>query len=329
MTKNGKKSAVRVGVVGVGALGTHHARLYGEIDEAELVGVYDVSAENAAAAAEKFGVKAYETAEALAADCEALSVAVPATYHHQTAVPLLKMGKHLLIEKPLAATREEAEEIVALAEENDLILGVGHTERFNPAMKYLEGQAAKTRFIEAHRLAPYPPPRPGQHRRGTEVGVVLDLMIHELDITLSMVESEIERIDAVGIPVLSDSEDIANARIKFKNGCVANVTASRISDKYLRRFRVFQTDAYVTIDFNESDGMIFQRGPLGIKRKKIPVDDHNALLEELRDFAICVKKNDGTQPKVSGRQGLRALNLAIQVSEELHGYNERYGVTFK
>lgn len=321
---------VKVGVIGVGVLGKHHTRLYKQSKNAELMGIYDANPKTAKEVSADFDVKIFPTIKELADACEALSIAVPATIHHEVAVQLLKMKKHLLIEKPIATTVKDAEEIVDLAEKNNVVLGVGHVERFNPVMSFLEKRAGKTRFIEAHRLALYPPPRPGLHRRGTEVGVVLDLMVHDLDIVLHLVDSEVERVDAVGIPVLSKEEDIANARIKFKNGCVANITASRVSVEPMRKFRVFQTDAYISLDYAARSGMIFTKGLLGINKKPIPVDDHNALEKELEDFISCANKaiETGTvpSPKVSGKHGLKTLKLAIKIIGKLHAYNKKYKV---
>lgn len=323
---------IRVGVVGVGVLGRHHARLYKEVEGAEIVGIFDVCEENAKKVSEEFDIPVFDTIESLADACEALSIAVPATLHHKTAMPLLEKGKHLLIEKPLATTVAEAEAIVNLAKEKNLSLGVGQVERFNPAMEYLEKRCGKTRFIEAHRLANYPPPRPGQHRRGTEVGVVLDLMIHDIDLVLSMVEGKVERFDAVGIPVLSKTEDLASVRIKFENGSVANLTASRVSEHGTRRFRVFQTDAYISMDYSAHTGKILKKGKLGLKSKDVELDSKNALHVELQDFVNSVRKTEESgkvvEPKVSGQQGFKALKLAVAISEEIHRYNKYYGVEF-
>lgn len=320
---------LKVGVIGVGALGRHHTRLYKASPNTELVGIYDANTEVSERISQEFGVKIFPTIEELATVCEGLSIAVPADRHHEVAIPLLKMGRHLLIEKPLAVTVEQAEEIVRLAEEHKVVLAVGHVERFNPVMSYLERRAGKTRFIEAHRLASYPPPRPGSQPRGTEVGVVLDLMIHDLDIILHLVQSEWEHIDANGIPILSKTEDIASARIRFKNGCVANVTASRVSPEAQRRIRVFQSDAYISLDYGEKSGMLFTKGLLGIEKKPIPVKDHNALQEELEDFIHCANAAFETgvvpPPRVQGKHGLDALRLAIRITDELHAYNKKYG----
>ena len=327
-----EKSKVKVGVIGVGVLGRHHARLYKQSEKAEIVGIYDVNTEGAKAVGAEFDIKVFESIDELADQCEALSVAVPATKHHETAMPLIRKNKHLLIEKPLAATIEEAREIVTEAEKRKLVLGVGHVERFNPAMDYLEKRAALTRFVEAHRLAGYPPPRKGQHRRGTEVGVVLDLMIHDIDLILSMIDSDVEKFDAVGIPVLSKTEDIASVRIKFKNGSVANLTASRVSVEPMRRFRVFQTDSYLSMDYGQQSGMIIQKKKIGMAQKPISLNEKNALLDELENFLDSVSETIRTgkvhDPKVSGRQGFKALELAINITEEIQDYNKRYGIEF-
>jgi predicted dehydrogenase len=325
-------SKVKVGVVGVGALGRHHARLYKLSKKAEVVGVFDVNEKTAKAVGDEFGLAVFKSPKALAQECDALSVAVPATKHHDTSMPLLKIGKHLLIEKPIAATVEEAREIVQVAEEMNLVLGVGHVERFNPAMDFLEKRSALTRFVEAHRLANYPPPRRGLHRRGTEVGVVLDLMIHDLDLILTMIDCEIEHFDAVGIPVLSKTEDIASVRIKFTNGSVANLTASRVSVEPMRRFRVFQTDCYISMDYAKHSGMIIKKKKLGMAKKDVNLNEKNALQDEIENFVSCVAKTRDTgkivQPRVSGAQGLKALELAVKITEEIHAYNDRYEINF-
>ncbi|NQT92884.1 MAG: Gfo/Idh/MocA family oxidoreductase, partial [Lentisphaerae bacterium] len=223
------KEPVQVGVAGVGALGKHHARLYAAMDDAELVGVFDTDHATAASVAAEYGTRTFDTLADMAAAVAAASVAVPTDAHLEVASELMDHGVHLLVEKPIASTTEEAETLVDLAREKDLVLQAGHVERFNPVMRFLEQNLSSPRFIEAIRLAPFPPPRPGAPPRGTEVSVVLDLMIHDLDIILHLVGSPVADIRAVGVPVLSGGEDIANARLRFENGCVANVTASRIS----------------------------------------------------------------------------------------------------
>lgn len=324
----GSKEKLKVGVIGVGVLGRFHTKLYKENPNVELVGVFDVSSAAAKKVADEFGVRPFATEAELAAQCDALTVAVPATNHYETAMPLIEMGKHLLMEKPLAATVPQAKEMVAAAEAKKIVFGVGHVERFNAAMDFLEKNRSNTLFIEAHRLAKYPPPRPGLHRRGTEVSVVLDLMIHDLDLVLTMVGSEVERFDAVGMPVLSKTEDIANVRLKFKNGAVANVTASRVSAEPMRKFRVFQTDSYISMDYAKSTGKIIRKSFLGVAFKKVNLCEKNALAAEIADFVDAVRKTkEGPvlfQPKVTGSQGLRALELAAAITEEIDSYNRKY-----
>ena len=324
----GSKEKLKVGVIGVGVLGRFHTKLYKENPDVELVGVFDVAFAQAAKIAAEFGVKAFPSEAELAAQCDALTVAVPATNHYETAMPLIEMNKHLLMEKPLAATVPQAKELVAAAEKHKIVFGVGHVERFNAAMDFLEKNRSNTLFIEAHRLAKYPPPRPGMHRRGTEVSVVLDLMIHDLDLVLTMVGSEVERFDAVGMPVLSKTEDIANVRLKFKNGAVANVTASRVSSEPKRKFRVFQTDSYISMDYANSTGKIIRKSFLGVAVKNVNLCEKNALAAEIADFVDAVRKSkEGPvlqQPKVTGAQGLRALELAEAITSEIDSYNRKY-----
>ena len=327
----GKKEKIKVGVVGVGVLGRYHTKIYSESPNAELVGVYDVNPKAAEAVAKEFGTKPFATIRELAEQCDALSVAVPATEHHAAEMELMEMNRQVLMEKPIAATVPEAEEMVRVAKERNLVFGVGHVERFNSAMDYLEKHHSKTLFIEAHRLAKYPPPRPGMHRRGTEVSVVLDLMIHDLDLVLTMVGAPVERVDAVGIPVLSKTEDIANVRIKFTNGAVANVTASRVSSDPMRKFRVFQTDSYISMDYANHTGKIYRRGLIGVSKKQVDLCEKNALAAELENFIACVaetKANGGTvvNPRVSGQDGLNALALAVRITDEISAYNNKYGL---
>jgi len=250
---------IKIGVVGVGALGQHHARIYSELPEAQLMGVYDVDAGRAAGIAKKHGVTVFQTLESLVAACEAASVVVPTDRHREVAGLLLQNGLHLLVEKPLAATTAAAEQLVQLANAKKVVLQVGHVERFNPVLGFLDSLQKPPRFIEAHRLAPYPPQREGLPPRGTEVSVVLDLMIHDLEVILHLVRSPVRAIHAVGIPVLSPTEDIANVRLVFENGCVANVTASRISPEKMRKIRTFYPDCYVSLDYQEQSGEIYRK----------------------------------------------------------------------
>lgn len=315
---------IRVGVVGVGALGKHHARLYKECAGAQLVGVYDRQAETAAAVAAELGVPAFATIEELAAQVDGLSVAVPTDRHHAVAKPLLAQGKHILVEKPITVTATEGEELVQLAAARNLVLQVGHVERYNPVIECLDRTPGDPRFIEAHRLAPYPPLRPGLRPRGTEVSVVLDLMIHDLDVILYLVRSPVRQVDAVGVAILSPSEDIANVRLTFENGCVANITASRVSVERMRKIRVFKTAAYLSLDYQTQKGemVVLDLPKMALTRTEVPVMAANALQLELQDFVNCVRVNKETgkapQPKVSGAAGLQALRLAEAILAKIH-----------
>ncbi len=302
---------LRVGVFGVGSLGQWHARIYSELPQTELCGVYDVDADQARSIAERYGTRAFDSVETLADVIEAASIVVPTHLHCDVALPLIRRGLHLLIEKPLAASLPEAETLVAESDRAGIVLQVGHVERFNPVMTYLESNLDQPRFIEALRLAPYPPPRPGLHPRGTEVGVVLDLMIHDLEIIQHLVRSPVCDIHAIGVPVLSAEEDIANARLVFENGCVANVTASRISRERIRKIRVFQADAYVSLDYQEQCGQLMRKTGDGIETIDVPIEKGEPLLRELRDFSDCVLH--GRKPAVGGRQAFESLKLAASI----------------
>jgi predicted dehydrogenase len=319
---------LKVGVIGVGVLGRHHTRLYKESENTELIGIYDANEEVAKNISKEHFVKIFHTIDELADQCDGLSIAVPATLHHKIALPLLQKKKHLLIEKPLAATVQQAGELAALAEENNVVLEVGHTERYNPVMSFIEGKVKDIRFIEAKRLAPYPPPRPGLLPRGTEVGVVLDLMIHDLELILHLIKSKVEKVEATGMSVLSQSEDMANARITFKNGCVADVTASRISEVPMRKMQIFQSESYIILDYQDKTGVVFSKSAAGIEKEAVPVIDHNALQEELENFIrnalTAIETKKVPELKVSGKSGLEALRLAVKITEEINRHNRYY-----
>jgi predicted dehydrogenase len=239
---------------------------------------------------------------------DAASIVTPTTTHLAIAEPFLKRGKHVLVEKPIAMNTEEARKLVDLAEKHGAKLAVGHVERFNPVLVALEERLGRPRFIEAHRLSPYP-------GRSTDIGVVMDLMIHDLEIILHLVRSPVTSVDAVGIPVLSKGEDIANARIRFANGCVANLTTSRISPEKLRKIRVFQDDAYLSLDYMKQDGEIYKRLDGKITRDKIPVMKGEPLKNQLAEFVMNVREN--TDPRVAGAHGFEALKLASQICGQI------------
>jgi predicted dehydrogenase len=306
---------LRVGVIGVGSLGQWHARIYSELPSAELVGVYDADPARAVEIAERYGTRAFESMDALAGEIEAASVVVPTHLHFQVFQELLPRKLHLLMEKPIASTTGEAQQMVAQAEETGLLLQVGHVERFNPVMQFLEDNLSMPRFIEAIRLSPYPPPREGAAPRGTEVSVVLDLMIHDLDVILHLVGAPVRDIHAVGVPVLSPSEDIANVRLLFESGCVANVTASRISQERMRKIRVFQEDTYVSLDYMNQSGQLCRREAAGISATAVPIAKGEPLAEELRSFVECVRARH--EPVVTGRHASEALRLAVEICRRI------------
>jgi predicted dehydrogenase len=300
---------LRVGVVGVGHIGSNHARLYAEIPAAEFTAVYDIDTARASAIARKYGAVAANSFTQFIEMVDAASIATPTSSHYQVAQSLLSSGKHLLIEKPIAESTKEASELVTLAAKKELILQVGHVERFNPVLSALEARLTHPRFIEAHRLSPYP-------ERSTDIGVVLDLMIHDLEIILHLVRSPVQTIDAVGVPVLSRSEDIANARIRFENGCVANVTSSRISPERMRKIRVFQEDAYLSLDYQSQSGEIYRRSGGRITRDKVEIERQEPLKRELSSFVECA--TTGREPTVTGPQATAALELAVKITERIH-----------
>ncbi len=306
---------IKVGVVGTGSLGRHHTRIYAELDEADLVGVYDTDMERAREIAGQHGAHVFSSMDELMEAVEAASVVVPTDLHREVAGELIERGVHVLIEKPIAASTAEAEELVGLARKYGVIVQVGHVERFNPVLSYLETVARNPRFIEAHRLASYPPPREGMLPRGTEVSVILDLMIHDLEVILHLVGSPIKQIHAVGVPVLSPTEDIANVRLSFENGCVANITASRISPERMRKIRVFMEDTYISLDYQQQAGTLYRRAGMSIEREDVPIEKGEPLANQLRSFIGCVARRDA--PVVSGEHAAEALNLAVDIIHQL------------
>lgn len=306
---------IRVGVAGVGHLGYHHARNYASLEDVTLVGVVDLDPERGQKAAEDFHVPWFKTLdELLAAGVDAVSVSVPTSAHFETATQLLNAGVDVLVEKPLAATTQEAEQMVALAKQRERILQVGHIERFNGAVIALFDAIKHPRFIECHRLSPYP-------NRGQDVSVVLDLMIHDLEIVLALDRSELVSMDAVGVSVFSEQEDIANVRLRFASGCVANLTCSRISLERMRKIRIFEQDAYLSTDYSDQEVLVYRKKPVKpevvqnpmelITVEPLPIHREEPLRRELQSFVACVR--DRTRPVVSGADGLAALRLAEDI----------------
>ncbi len=324
-------SKIKVGVIGTGHLGKLHTKMFKSINNCDLIGVHDANPEQAKAVSEEFGVVGFNSLEDLLSKVDAVSIAATTTAHHELAKKCFEKGVHVFIEKPITATIKEAEELVELSEKKKLNLQVGHIERFNPALVAMEKYINDPKFIQTDRLAQFNP-------RGTDVAVVLDLMIHDIDIILSLVKSDVVDIQANGVAVVSDHLDIANARLQFENGAVANVTASRISQKKMRKMRIFQKDTYVALDFitgvSEAYRLLAPNaeviqsqisfGEIGIgeKRKKLVYEqpeqkELNALQYELELFVNSVMNK--TKPIVSGTDGLRALKVAQLIIKKIEG----------
>ena len=326
---------VRAAVVGVGHLGRFHARLLAGIEGVELAALVDPRPDIARPLADELGVPLLASPDELPDDVRAVSVAVPTSLHHAVTCPLLERGMHVLVEKPMAATLQEAQAMAALAADRGLVLHVGHIERFNPVLSVLRELDVRPQFIEAHRLAPF-------NFRTLDVSVVMDLMIHDLDIVLELAGAPLERVEAVGSKVLAKHVDIANARLTFENGCVANVTASRVSFTPLRRTRVFAEDAFVSMDFAvrrafvarlragfdpasldaaaqqalqeaESFKAWVQQGLMDLR--EIDMDASNPLLSELQAFVAAVRGDAGAEPGVPAGAGLRAMRTACEIQD--------------
>src|SRR5437899_4300846 len=339
-------SEVKAGGLGTGSLGQEHARIFAEgaaEGGVEFVGAYDLVPAAAKKTAEKFQARAFASVPELAAVCDALSIVTPTATHFDLARNLLPHGKHLLVEKPMTDQAAHAAELVRLAQQHRCVLQVGHVERFNPVFHYLESVATEPRFIETHRLSPFP-------ARSTDIGVVLDLMIHDLDVVLAFVKSPVVSVDAVGIPVLSKSEDIANARLRFANGCVANLTASRVSPEKMRKTRVFSggpDTSYISLDYRAQEGFIYRIAREGeeessllrkllkakdstivsefggkrILREPVPLQKEEPLKLELQHFIESVRAR--RTPLVSGESAKRSLEVALEITKQIQSPHER------
>ena len=316
---------LKAGVLGAGHLGKIHLKLLNQSEKYQLIGFYDADIDASKKISDEFGYKSFPSMEALIDACDVIDVVTPTIHHFECAKKVVEAGKHLFIEKPITQTVEEAEKLLLLATENNVKGQVGHVERFNPAFMAVRNKFENPMFIEAHRLAEFNP-------RGTDVPVVLDLMIHDIDAILSVVDSEVKNVYSSGVAVISETPDIANARIEFENGCVANLTASRISMKKMRKARFFQRDAYISVDFLEKqcevvkmkdapkdpdDFAMILTNAEGVKKQiyfdNPEIDGNNAILDELDTFAHAIVNN--TTPVVTLQQGTNALRVAMQVIE--------------
>jgi predicted dehydrogenase len=328
---------LKVAVIGVGYLGRHHARIYSEMPEVELVGVVDNNADSANRMADQYGTRSWTDYRELPDDLDAVNIATPTLSHFEISSHFVKRGVPVLVEKPMTATLDEAVELDRLVKEKGAILQVGHIERFNPAMMAVRDLKIVPKFIESHRLAPY-------KFRATDVGVVMDLMIHDIDIILELCDSPLKRVDAVGGAILSPSEDIANVRLEFESGCVVNVTASRVSFKSMRRTRIFASDCFISLDYEKKYALIAKKSPdLDMKTiaeqglatgsledlkklfmtdliniQELRLDEYDQLQKELESFLDCVRNRKS--PVVPSSHGVRAIRLAGEILEGIRGH---------
>ena len=306
---------LRTAVIGVGYLGQFHAEKYAQLENSELLAVVDADPKRAEELAARLNTRGVTDYRQIIGEVDAVSIVVPTRYHFSVTKDFLDRGVHVLLEKPITTTLAEADELIALAKERGVVLQVGHLERFNPAVVALEGVLTRPGFIESIRIAPFKP-------RGTDVNVVLDLMIHDIDIIQSIVKSPIKQINSIGTPVFTDVEDIANARILFENGCVANVTASRISLKSERKMRIFQPESYISVDFQNRKIAVLRKGTgemfpgvPDVVTEERSFEQGDALKSEIEAFLASI--NNGTRPVVTGEDGRQALETALLINKKL------------
>ncbi|MFL2913466.1 MAG: Gfo/Idh/MocA family protein [Opitutales bacterium] len=305
--KTSKK--IKCGVAGVGYLGQHHARIYNSLNSCDLVGVFDPNLEVCSRVANDENCKVFNNLKQLGEECDVVSVVSPTDLHAEVSIPLMDSGCHVLIEKPLCVSLSEAESILNVAQKNRTIVQVGHIEHYNPVMTFLEDAVEQPKYLTVERLAPFQP-------RGTEVGVVLDLMIHDIGIIMALVASPISKVDAIGVRVLSPTEDIANARICFENGCVANLSASRVSEKKAREIRVFQDSGYLSLDFMNQKGHLIKKDGVTLNKQDVPVEKGEPLALELESFIQCI--SGALTPKTDGVFGKTALEVALLITKQIN-----------
>jgi len=307
---------IRTAVVGTGYLGRFHAQKYAALDSSDLVAIAEVNREQGERVAKELNTRWVEDYTTLVGEVDAVSIVVPTQLHHEVASFFLDHGIHVLLEKPITVTVEQAKDLIERGQKNGALLQVGHLERFNPAVQALSSVLEEPLFIESHRLAPFNP-------RGADVSVILDLMIHDIDIIQDLVDSPIRSISPIGVPVLTDETDISNARVEFENGCVANVTASRVSTKSERKMRVFQQNAYIVVDFQERTLAVYHKGDYSeqigdlsaVQADLSTFESGDALMEEIRAFLHSIQS--GERPRVRGEEGKRALETALRINEEI------------
>ncbi len=300
---------LKAGVIGAGRLGSVHARVYAEIPHISLAGVCDIDANKAASVSVNHSTKAFIDYKSLLPLVDMVSIATPTNTHFEIAKYAILQKKHVLIEKPITDNLKAARALIRLARKNKVILQVGHVERFNSAFIAAQKLATNPRFIECHRLSPFP-------NRSLDIGVVFDLMIHDIDIILGLVHSKIKRIDAVGVSVLTPFEDIANVRLNFKNGCTVNLTASRISDEPLRKIRIFLKDTYISLDYQAQEAFCYKKEKGSIVKTLIPIEKEEPIKKEIESFTLCVRNN--RKPVVSGVEAYEALKVATKIRDLIH-----------
>jgi len=299
---------LKIGVIGVGHLGSIHAKIYKEIQDCSLVAVCDTDKTHLDKISSELKVPGFADYKALFDKVDAVSIAAPTKMHYEIAAYFLKHGIHTLVEKPFTVNLKEADSLIKIAKQNKLILQVGHIERFNSAFSATLKLIKNPKFIECHRLSPFP-------HRSLDVGAVLDIMIHDIDIVLGLVPSKIKKIESVGVNVLTKFEDIANSRITFENGCVANLTASRVSDEIMRKIRIFQEDTYISLDYKEARASVYKKAGLAISKEDLPIEKEQPLQKELSSFVDCVIKRK--EPLVSGPIARDALKVALEIQNQI------------
>lgn len=299
---------LRVGVVGVGHLGSIHAKIYQTLENCTLAAVCDINQEQSDKVSGLLGVPAFSDYRNLFGKVDAVSITVPTKLHHRIATQFLRQGIHALVEKPFTTNLAEADALIKLAKAKKVILQVGHIERFNSAFSATKKLIRQPKFIECHRLSPFP-------GRSLDVGTVLDIMIHDIDIVLGLVPEKIKKIESVGINVLTQFEDIANTRITFAGGCIANLTASRVSDEVMRKIRIFQENAYISLDYKNASASVYRKSGAVISKEDLPIEKEEPLPKELNSFIHCVLEKK--EPLVSGRVGRQALEVALKIQSQI------------
>ena len=298
----------RIAVIGTGHLGSIHAKIYKELPSCRLIGICDVQEEKLRTIATSLNVEGYADYRDLFDKADAVSIATPTKSHYKIAAEFLQHGIHALVEKPFTMNLKEADSLISIARRKDLILQVGHIERFNSAFSATKKIIKEPKFIECHRLSPFP-------NRSLDVGAVLDIMIHDIDIVLGLVRSKIKRIESIGINVLTPFEDIANTRITFKNGCVANLTASRVSDEIMRKIRIFQESTYISLDYKEARACVYRKEGSKITKEDLPIEKEQPLQKELASFIECVTAHK--EPLVSGPVAREAVAVALAIQKQI------------